>query len=189
MRSFVLAVLLTTHISPALAQGTPSADEITRGLQPRGGGVDRGIRRADPGPQPSASPATQPAVRAQPNDPAPPRAPSVNLSVLFRTGSADLTPTAQHTLDELGKALSDPALAPYRFRIEGHTDAVGAAAANRLLSERRAAVVVNYLNVRFGVDRARLEAVGMGGDAPLVPTGPQVPEPRNRRVQVVNIGA
>jgi len=126
---------------------------------------------------------TGPAVPTQPP------APSVNLGVLFRTGLADLTPAAQHTLDELGKALSTPALAPYRFRIEGHTDTVGVAAANRGLSERRAAAVVSYLDARFGVNRTRLEAAGMGEDAPLVPTGPQVPEPRNRRVQVVNVGA
>ncbi len=187
MRSVALAILLLAHAGPALAQGAPSqgaksADEITRGLQRPDGGMDRGIRRADPNSQPSAPSTTQPAAAAQP------RAPSVNLSVLFRTGSADLTPDAQHTLDELGKALSAPALAPYRFRIEGHTDTVGGTAANRILSERRAAAVVSYLNARFGVDRARLEAVGMGEDAPLVSTGPQVPEPRNRRVQVVNLG-
>lgn len=181
MRSVALAILLLAHAGPALAQGARSADEITRGLQRPDGGMDRGIRRADPNSQPSASSTTQPAA-------AQPRAPSVNLSVLFRTGSADLTPDAQHTLDELGKALSAPALAPYRFRIEGHTDTVGGTAANRVLSERRANAVVSYLNARFGVDRARLEAVGMGEDAPLVSTGPQVPEPRNRRVQVVNLG-
>ena len=48
----------------------------------------------------------------------------MNLSVQFRTGSAELTPAARRTLDELGKALSDAQLAPYRFRIEGHTDTV-----------------------------------------------------------------
>lgn len=65
---------------------------------------------------------------------------------------------------------------------------MGGTAANGILSERRANAVVSYLNARFGVDRTRLEAVSMGEDAPLVPTGPQVPEPRNRRVQVVNLG-
>ncbi len=47
-------------------------------------------------------------------------APSVSLSVEFASGSADLTPQARQTLDQLGKALSSSDLAQYRFRIEGH---------------------------------------------------------------------
>ena len=190
MRRTVLAALLAACAGPALAQGNPSAAEITRGLDFRQDGADRGLHRADPARPPpalGAGPAQSgPGARA-PSAAA--RLPTVNLSVLFRTGSAELTPEARLTLDELGRALSGPALAPYRFRIEGHTDTVGDPGANMALSGRRAAAVAAYLTARFGVDRARLQAVGMGDGALLVPTGPGVPEPRNRRVQVVNLGA
>lgn len=199
MRPAALAVLLAALAGPALAQTDPSAAEILRGLRPRDEGADRGIGPARPRPAvppPDAAPAASaapvqpyaPAAQAVPL-PAPAAAPAVDLTVRFRTGSAELTPEARQRLDELGKALSDPQLAPYRFRIEGHTDTVGNPAANRALSERRAVAVVDYLSATFGVDRARLEAVGMGEDAPLVRTGPQVPEARNRRVRVVNLGA
>ncbi|HYZ62066.1 MAG TPA: OmpA family protein, partial [Acetobacteraceae bacterium] len=59
---------------------------------------------------------------------------------------------------------------------------------NQLLSEQRAKAVVDYLASKFGVDRSRVEAVGMGQEHPIVITGPNVPEMRNRRVTVVNIG-
>ena len=119
----------------------------------------------------------------------PAAAPSVNLTVQFANGSAELTPAAIKTLDELGRALSSPALSGYRFRIEGHTDTVGSPAYNMSLSQQRAASVASYLEQKFGVGAARLEAVGRGQEGLLVPTPDQTPEPRNRRVQVINLGA
>jgi outer membrane protein OmpA-like peptidoglycan-associated protein len=117
--------------------------------------------------------------------PAPP--PSADLNVLFANGSADLTPAAIKTLDDLGRALSDPAMGESRFLIEGHTDTVGDRAANQALSERRAAAVVSFLAGRYHIPPARLVAKGLGEDGLLVPTADQVPEPRNRRVHVVNL--
>ena len=115
--------------------------------------------------------------------------PSVNLTVNFAFGSAELTPEAMRTLDELGRALSSKDLASYKFRIEGHTDTVGTKEQNLTLSERRAAAVVDYVTRKYGVDPTRLQAIGVGEEQLLVPTPPQTPEPRNRRVQVINLGA
>jgi OOP family OmpA-OmpF porin len=92
-------------------------------------------------------------------------------------------------LDNLGRALSNQTLVGYRFRIEGHTDTVGSLEYNNALSDLRAAAVVDYLTNNFRVDRNRVEAIGMGKDGLLVPTPDQTPEPRNRRVQVVNLGS
>jgi OmpA-OmpF porin, OOP family len=89
----------------------------------------------------------------------------------------------------LGKALNSSELARNRFRVEGQADTVGGAAYNKRLSERRAEAVVDYLTRRFGVQPKRLEAEGMGAAGLEVPTPPQTPDPRNRRVQVVNLGA
>ena len=188
----------------AQAQGNPSADQIIRGLQPGSGmmGTTRGIRPMTPAAEPQAAPGAiprTPAAQSQSAQPARPAtspaasrvapAPSVNLTVQFATNSADLTPAATRTLDELGRALSSPALAAYRFRIEGHTDTTGSADMNKALSERRAAAVLDYLVAKFSVERTRIETVGMGQDGLLVQTPPQTNEPRNRRVQVVNLGA
>ena len=198
----------------AWGQSNPSSDDIIRSLQPgRGGllGTGRGIRPSAPAEPAAPAVATPAPASASPvSRPARPRpattitttttttttsatttttAPSVNLTVQFATNSADLTPAAAATLNQLGRALSSPALAGFHFRIEGHTDTVGSPEANKLLSERRAAKVVEYLADKFGVDRGRLESAGMGQDGLLVQTPPNTPEPRNRRVQVINLGA
>ena len=201
--AFVLAAgVLLGGPAAVRAQGNPSADQIIRSLQPSGGMLrtTRGIRPVAPAPEPSGNiaPAALPRTGPSPGPYAgasPPRVtgaaamPSVNLTVQFPTNSAELTPAAARVLDELGRALSSQALTGFRFRIEGHTDTVGSPDANKTLSERRAATVVEYLVGRFSIDRARLEPVGMGQDGLLVQTPPQRAEPRNRRVQVVNLGA
>jgi outer membrane protein OmpA-like peptidoglycan-associated protein len=114
---------------------------------------------------------------------------SVPLKVQFETGSDKLTPAAVKTLDMLGRALSSSTLASYRFRIEGHTDAVGSPDLNAALSARRADTVADYIASHYGIDRSRLTSVGMGDSQMLIPTAAGVPEPRNRRVQIVNIGS
>lgn len=66
-----------------------------------------------------------------------------------------------------------------RFRVYGHTDAVGSNAYNKQLGLRRARMVVNYL-VSQGIGRSRLEAVASFGETqPLVVTEGR--ERRNRR--------
>ncbi len=118
-----------------------------------------------------------------------PANPSASLEVQFATNSADLTASARSTLDQLGKALSSSDLAGYKFRIEGHTDTVGSVEQNQSLSARRADAVVAYLIATFHIDPGHLQAIGMGQDGLAVATGQQVPEQRNRRVVVVNLGA
>jgi outer membrane protein OmpA-like peptidoglycan-associated protein len=90
-------------------------------------------------------------------------------------------------LDELGKALTSPNLAAYKFRVEGHTDTVGAPDMNKTLSEQRANSVTEYLVTKFGIDRSRLTPVGMGEDGLLVATGPGVSNAANRQVRVVTL--
>src|SRR5277367_2030150 len=182
--------------NPSCAQtANPSSDAIVKALTPTGAGVagpSRGIRMANPPPAAASSGNTSPGNTSPANtssgSASSGNAPSVNLSVQFQKGSADLTAAAMQTLNELGKALNQPALASYRFRIEGHTDTVGSADYNKELSDRRAAAVVEYLATTFKVDRSRLEPIGMGEQGLLVPTPDQTSEPRNRRVAVVNIG-
>jgi OOP family OmpA-OmpF porin len=110
------------------------------------------------------------------------------LALPFQTGSATLAPDAEKVLDALARALNSPELARYRFRIEGHTDTSGEAPVNLALSERRAATVREHLVSRLGVAAARLEAVGLGETQLLVQTPDATAEPRNRRVQIVNVG-
>ena len=188
------AVAASLGLAGAAAAQNPNANDIINSLKPTGNilGGTRGIRPAKPAGAPAATPAqkaTAAAPAAQPVPAAPSENPSVSLTVQFATASAELTPAAMHTLDELGKALSSETLSKYHFRIEGHTDTVGSRALNKTLSERRAESVVAYLEDKFHVTPDRLTAIGMGENGLAVPTGPQVPEARNRRVVVVNVGA
>jgi len=114
--------------------------------------------------------------------------PSVDLNIVFATGSAEVGPAAMQLLDDLGRALSDPVMESSRFLFEGHTDTVGGRDYNQALSDRRAKAVVAYLVRRFNLPQDRLLAVGRGMEGLLVQTGPGVPEERNRRVHVANIG-
>lgn len=147
-------------------------------------------RPAPSAPMPAAVPAPRPAAppaAASASTAVPAGAPAVSITVTFPSGSATLTAAAEATLAPLGRALASPDLAPFRFRIEGHTDTVGDAAQNLRLSERRAEAVRLYLISKHGISAARLQAVGLGEDRPAVATGDGVDEPRNRRVQVVNL--
>jgi outer membrane protein OmpA-like peptidoglycan-associated protein len=173
----IAASALLCHPDAVLAD--PTADQIINSLKPNAAlkGPTRGIRAL-----PSSPGAASPAPHAGGDD-----RPSLDLSVQFQSGSATLTPAAVHTLDRLGKALASPQLAGDRFRIEGHTDTVGTRDTNKPLSQHRAETVASYLESKFGIAASRLEAVGVGEDDLLVATPDQTPEPRNRRVHIVNL--
>ena len=113
---------------------------------------------------------------------------STNLEIVFASGSTDLTPQAVAVLNQLGEALTNSQLAAYHFKIVGHTDTTGDAATNLSLSQQRAQAVEAYLNSKFGVADARLQATGVGEADLLVQTPPQTPELRNRRVEIINLG-
>ena len=188
MRSHVTlaatALLATGILAPAIgsAQSGPSTEQIIKSLTPsdQPSPMGRGIRLAPP----AASHGQSPAAAQSPTP-----APAISLTVQFASGSAQLMPQAVQILDSLGRALSNQTLVGYRFRIEGHTDTVGSSEYNNALSDLRAAAVVDYLANNFRVDRNRVEAIGMGKDGLLIPTPDQTSEPRNRRVQVVNLGS
>jgi outer membrane protein OmpA-like peptidoglycan-associated protein len=68
--------------------------------------------------------------------------------------------------------------------VVGHTDLVGKEAYNTGLSSRRANYVRNLL-VSNGIKPNTLFVSFYGKARPLVPTQDEVPEPRNRRVEVI----
>lgn len=117
--------------------------------------------------------------------PARPRQPEVNrIDVRFELGSAEIRGDAASQMDEIYAALSRPGLAGKRYRIVGHTAAVGSPALNRDLSMRRAKAVVDFLAAK-GLDAAQFEVAGQGDTAPL--SGVTHYDPANRRVEVVRI--
>jgi len=198
----------TRGIKPLADSSAPPAGQIINSLSPNGSvsSTDRGIKPLSPdtnvaatdrGIKPIApsepagggmSSGVQEASSAMPLSSADVTAPNANLAVDFQTGSANLTAQAMATLDQLGKALTSPQLAAYNFKIAGHTDTVGDPSINQSLSDQRAQAVKSYLETKFGISDARLQAVGLGESDLLDPTPPQTPDQRNRRVQIINLG-
>ena len=101
----------------------------------------------------------------------------ITSMVTFAFNSAQLDGTAQAILRQQADWIRQ--FPEIRFRVYGHTDAVGSAAYNRRLGLARANAVVAYLT-SMGISRSRLEAVASFGETqPLIVT--QGRERRNRR--------
>jgi outer membrane protein OmpA-like peptidoglycan-associated protein len=111
--------------------------------------------------------------------------PAIDLEINFDFNSAAITSKAEPQLNELGAALSDPQLKGATISINGHTDGVGGDAFNKKLSERRAAMIKQYLVDNFRLSAANLRTVGYGKTRPKNPSDLNAPE--NRRVEVVNL--
>ena len=101
----------------------------------------------------------------------------VGTTVNFAFNSSQLDSGARDALQEQARWIRQ--FPEIRFRVYGHTDAVGSAAYNKRLGLARANAVVNYLT-SLGISRSRLEAVASFGETqPLIVT--QGRERRNRR--------
>jgi OmpA-OmpF porin, OOP family len=71
----------------------------------------------------------------------------------------------------------------YQVEVIGYTDTLGEQPHNQQLSLKRAATLRDEL-VRDGLNPDSITIAGRGELDPAVPTGPQVAEPRNRRVEI-----
>ncbi|WP_147108487.1 OmpA family protein [Tateyamaria sp. syn59] len=101
----------------------------------------------------------------------------VGTTVNFAFNSSQLDAGARDALREQARWIRQ--FPEIRFRVYGHTDAVGSAAYNKRLGLARANAVVHYLTSQ-GISRSRLEAVASFGETqPLIVT--QGRERRNRR--------
>jgi outer membrane protein OmpA-like peptidoglycan-associated protein len=105
--------------------------------------------------------------------------------ILFASGSATIEGESTPTLKEIGDMLK--AHADLKLMIEGHTDNVGAAAANQTLSEQRAAAVKQFLVSTYGIDAARLQTKGYGSSKPISPNTTPEGRQNNRRVELVKL--
>ncbi len=107
--------------------------------------------------------------------------PPLRYILHFEHDSADLTRESKASLKQVVQAIRDRP--PVDISVVGHTDTVGKKEYNYALSLKRAKAVASILE-KSGVDRSILDITSHGKDNPLIPTGDQVPEPRNRRVEI-----
>ncbi|MDH4019888.1 MAG: OmpA family protein [Xanthomonadales bacterium] len=102
--------------------------------------------------------------------------------VLFASGQTTLVEGGRSSLEEVVDLLqTEP---DKKIRVEGHTDSLGDAEANLLLSELRAQAVLEAL-VSLGVASERISSLGMGEDFPIASNEDEDGRARNRRVDVI----
>jgi outer membrane protein OmpA-like peptidoglycan-associated protein len=103
-------------------------------------------------------------------------------NVYFDSGSDKLKPESFAELEKLRNVLQENS--DLRLEIAGHTDNVGDAAANQLLSEKRAVSIYNYL-IEKGIKTQRLRTKGYGDTQPLASNDDEEDGREiNRRIEV-----
>lgn len=101
-------------------------------------------------------------------------------NVTFEPGSAALTAEGTATVNRVAELLL--AAPSVQIEVHGHTDSDGDEAANQVLSQERAAAVVEALTIR-GVDARTLTPVGFGESHPIEPNITDEGRATNRRIE------
>lgn len=115
------------------------------------------------------------ALAAQPARPA-------RYTLYFVEGTDRLTEESARMFEDVLAGIAKDAVPD--VVVVGHTDRVGSDAANDVLARQRAEAVRAALLQR-GIAPASVTAEGRGEREPRFPTADGVPEPRNRRVEIV----
>ena len=100
--------------------------------------------------------------------------------LLFETGSDVIMPSS---LPELKRIAIFVQTYGYKVRLSGHTDNVGAAEANKALSQARAEAVKRQL-VAYGCEPAAITAFGYGDTKPVASNDTEEGRQCNRRVEI-----
>jgi len=138
-------------------------------------------QQVSPPPPPPPSPPPAPSPPSPPAPPPPPPPPAKTYIVFFDFNSSGLTAEAQSTVSEA--VASAKRIGTIRIKVAGHTDTVGSDRYNQALSLRRAQSVKDEM-IRLGLEAGEIAIEGRSFHDPLVPTGPGVREPKNRRALI-----
>ncbi len=107
------------------------------------------------------------------------------VTVLFKSGSAVLTPEAQQEIDEAAASIQGENLKGWMVAVTGYADSTGKTAINRSLSERRAEAVINYLVTKHRLPPRRLvQPFGYGSINPVASNDTREGRAQNRRVEI-----
>lgn len=101
-------------------------------------------------------------------------------AIQFETGSSLIKTSSYKLLDEVAQILKE--WPNYHVSVEGHTDNVGSAESNLVLSEKRAAAAATYL-INKGIDAKRVKSSGFGLTKPIADNKTAEGRSKNRRVE------
>ncbi len=111
---------------------------------------------------------------------------SLNNTLFFDTGKAEIKPEIQSTLIGIGKMIKQMGNS---IRIEGHTDNVPISdstyASNWQLSCARAANVTQFLQDKVGIKPEKLTSVGYGEYRSVTDNSTDANKAKNRRVDII----
>jgi len=114
---------------------------------------------------------------------------SIQATLLFESGSADITARAREILEKVSTVL---AVTPNQIKVEGHTDNLPISTAkfpsNWELSVIRSANVVHILQ-SDGISPTRLSAVGYGDSRPISANNTDAGRAKNRRIDLLILSA
>ena len=102
-------------------------------------------------------------------------------AITFNTNESVIKSSANRVLDSVAKVAEE--YNKTSLRIIGYTDSTGNDSINIPLSQKRAAAVAQYLELR-GVSAARLTAMGMGSQNPIASNSTAAGREQNRRVEI-----
>lgn len=100
----------------------------------------------------------------------------------FKFGTTELTPESEQTVKDLVAILT--AYPSTEARLEGHTDSVGDAEANKKLSQDRADSVKSIMTTG-GIAATRLSTMGYGQEKPIASNDTDEGRAQNRRLELV----
>ncbi len=108
--------------------------------------------------------------------------------LLFKSGSAELTPAAKQILEKVGKLIVEK-FAMHIIKVEGHTDNMPISGvrypSNWELSSARASAIVRFLIDRFKIMPNLMSAVGYADTRPAEKGTDASVLAKNRRVEIV----
>lgn len=126
-----------------------------------------------------------PPMAAAPPPPAPPPVlKPQHFTVYFDYNSAQLSPVGEQIAEQAAAAFNTGTVKV--VHVNGFTDRSGSDQYNADLSVARAGAVVDALE-KHGVPDSRIVMAGFGEKKNAVPTADGVREPRNRRVEIIEI--
>ncbi len=102
-------------------------------------------------------------------------------AITFNTNESVIKSSANRVLDSVAKVADE--YNKTTLQVLGYTDSTGNDSINIPLSQKRAAAVAQYLELR-GIAASRISAVGMGASNPIASNSTAAGREQNRRVEI-----